>query len=175
MTVLPLFSHPIDRVDTDERFTPAWVFDALGEVFDLDPASPVEHETHVPAATLYTRVDDGLAQPWRGFVWLNPPFSNATPWADRFIEHADGLWLGPVANSGWFQRMLRTSDLAWLMKDFPFDHPLHAGKRSSMPLAMFGWMHLSTPALAVLTWRASSRPARLKLRPTRATPSDGAR
>ena len=132
-----LFGVTVDRTDSDERFTPAWLFRALGETFDLDPASPIEHETHVPARTVYTREDDGLVQPWHGFVWLNPPFSNATPWADRFMAHGNGLWLGPVANSAWTQRMATDADAMWLMRDFAFDHPTHAGRRSSMPLAMY--------------------------------------
>lgn len=139
MTTLPMFAAPVDRTDSDERFTPRWVFDALGEKFDLDPASPVEYETFVPATHRFTREDDGLAQPWHGFVWCNPPFSAATPWADRFIEHGNGIWLGPIANAAWFQRMLRAADLIWLVRDFAFDHPTHAGKRSSMPLAIFGF------------------------------------
>ena len=80
-----LFTIPVQGPDSDERFTPRWVFDALGEIFDLDPASPVGLDTFVPAKRRYTAEDDGLSQPWEGFVWCNPPFSNATPWADRFL------------------------------------------------------------------------------------------
>ncbi|MFE4469529.1 DNA N-6-adenine-methyltransferase [Leifsonia sp. NPDC056824] len=135
--VFPMFGHPIARTDSDERFTPKWVFDALGENFDLDPASPVDAVTHVPARAVFTRDDDGLMQPWHGFVWVNPPFSNSTPWAERFLSHRDGIWLGPFANAKWLNRMLREADGIWLMRDFAFEHPTHAGKRSSMPLAMF--------------------------------------
>jgi hypothetical protein len=134
-----LFTVPVQGPDSDERFTPRWIFDALGETFDLDPASPVELETFVPAARRYTREDDGLSQEWGGFVWCNPPFSNATPWSDKFLANGAGLWLGPIANAAWFDRMLRACDVAWLMRDFAFVHPTHAGKRSSMPLAMFGF------------------------------------
>lgn len=136
MVTLPLFSTPIARQETDERFTPRWMFDALGERFDLDPASPIEYETDVPADAVFTRDDDGLVQPWHGFVWLNPPFSNATPWADRFIAHGCGLFLGPIANAAWAQRMLRSAGATWLLRDFAFNHPTHAGKRSSMPLML---------------------------------------
>lgn len=134
---LPMFTVPVDRTDSDERFTPRWVFDALGERFDLDPASPVDAVTHVPTERVYTREDDGLAQPWEGFVWLNPPYSNATPWAEKFMEHGCGIWLGVFANAKWTQRMLRASASVWLMRDFAFEHPTHSGKRASMPLAMF--------------------------------------
>ena len=136
MSAETLFNVTPERVDSDERFTPAWLFGALGETFDLDPASPVEGGDCVPAASKYTRVDDGLTQPWTGFVWCNPPFSESTAWAGRFRAHGCGLWLGPVANSRWFVELTAVSDRVWLMRDFPFDHPTHAGKRSSMPLGM---------------------------------------
>lgn len=135
---MTLFGLPVQQTDSDERFTPPWIFEALGEHFDLDPASPIGLATHVPANYVYTREDDGLTQPWNGFVWVNPPFSNATAWADRFIAHGNGIWLGVVANSGWFQRLVARSPVVWLMRDFPFLHPTHAGKRSAMPLAMCG-------------------------------------
>ncbi|WP_311878664.1 DNA N-6-adenine-methyltransferase [Microbacterium forte] len=137
MTTLPMFTAPIERTETDERYTPRWVFDALGETFDLDPASPVDAETKVPALRRFTRVDDGLAQQWEGFVWCNPPFSNTTPWAERMLAHDNGIFLGPFANARWTQWMLGSARVTWLMRDFAFDHPTHAGKRSSMPLAMY--------------------------------------
>lgn len=131
-----LFSSPSQSREKDERYTPRWVFEALGETFDLDPCSPVGVTTAVPATGFYTKEDDGLLQPWRGFVWVNPPFSNATPWADKFQEHGNGIWLGPVAHSNWFQRLAGAATVIWLMRDFPFWHTTHAGKRTSMPLGM---------------------------------------
>jgi hypothetical protein len=133
---VPLFGIGTGTPATDERFTPAWLFRALGEVFDLDPASPVGGGDCVPAVRKLTTEDDGLSAPWSGFVWVNPPFSNATPWADRFLEHGHGLWLGPVSNARWFNELAGRAERVWLMRDFAFTHPTHAGKRTSMPLAM---------------------------------------
>jgi len=57
---------------TSDWFTPPEIFDALGLEFDLDPCSP--HAGHwVPARKIYTAADDGLAQPWDGLVFMNPP------------------------------------------------------------------------------------------------------
>lgn len=131
-----LFSVPVQGVDSDERFTPRWIFDGLDMVFDLDPATPVEGGDCVPARKKLTRLDDGLAHDWHGCVWLNPPFSDATAWADRFRNHGNGIFLGPVANAAWWFRLARSADLLWHCRDFPFVHPTHAGKRSSMPLCM---------------------------------------
>jgi hypothetical protein len=41
----------------------------------------------VPARHYYTAEDDGLAQPWEGLVWCNPPYSSFTEWAARFAAH----------------------------------------------------------------------------------------
>lgn len=151
-----LFSLPVQETETDERFTPRWVFEALNERFDLDPASPVGIDTFVPAARYLTREDDGLSADWGGsFVWLNPPFSNSTPWARRFIANRNGVWLGPVANAAWFDAMLRSADVVWMMRDFAFVHPSHAGKRSSMPLAMCG---MGARAVAAIRRAALGRP-----------------
>lgn len=129
-----LFTAPVQAVDTDERYTPSWVFEHMGITFDLDPCSPTEGGDAVPAVSKLTRLDDGLAHEWVGTVWVNPPFSNSTPFAERFIAHGDGVFLGPVANARWAQDMLAVAELVWLCADFAFTHPTHAGKRSSMPL-----------------------------------------
>ena len=50
--------------------------------FDLDPAC--HHET-AKAPKFYTPADDGLSQPWFGRVFLNPPYSNVTPWLEKAI------------------------------------------------------------------------------------------
>jgi hypothetical protein len=131
---LGLGGAPGQGLESDERYTPAWVFDGLGLVFDLDVAAPVAGGDVVPARARYTVADDGLAQPWYGAVWCNPPFSDSTPWAERFIEHRCGVFLGPVANARWTHEMLAAADLIWLCRDFAFTHPTHNGRRSSMPL-----------------------------------------
>jgi hypothetical protein len=134
-----LIAAPIQERDSDERYTPRWVFDGLGLTFDLDPAAPVAGGDCVPTRARYTRDDDGLAQPWHGLVWLNPPFSQSTAWADRFRAHGNGVFLGPTANARWWFDLVRRADLVWHCRDFAFTHPTHAGKRSSMPLAMIAY------------------------------------
>ncbi len=77
-----------------EWYTPAWVFEALALTFDLDPSSPHDMETSVPAATKYTIFDDGLKKPWFGRVWLNPPYGPSTAlWIRRMADHGHGIAL----------------------------------------------------------------------------------
>jgi len=119
----------------------------------------------VPALRKLTKTDDGLTARWDGLVWLNPPFSNCSAWARRFIDHANGVFLGPIANAQWAHEMMSVGRLFWLCRDFPFTHPTHSGKRSSMPLffAAFGTaaadglrrLHHSTRHHGVLMERAA--------------------
>lgn len=62
--------------EVDDRGTKREFIDALearfGAPFTLDVAAAA-HNAKAP--TYYTRAQDGLAQPWSGRVWCNPPYS----------------------------------------------------------------------------------------------------
>ena len=64
----------------DEWITPTPVLDlarrVLGSI-DLDPATNLPAQERVCATVFYTIEDDGLSRPWRGRVWINPPYSRA--------------------------------------------------------------------------------------------------
>lgn len=94
-----------------EWYTPKWIFDALGTTFDLDPASPHDMDSAVPAKTKFTVFDDGLKKPWFGKVWLNPPYGKETPqWVNRMIEHGTGLMLVfSRTDAKWCQEAMRSS------------------------------------------------------------------
>lgn len=84
---------------SDDFYTPAWVFQRMGIEFDLDVAAPPGGLSWIPARRYFTQADDGLAQPWDGRVWMNPPYSDVTPWVDRFVKHCDGICFLPFARS----------------------------------------------------------------------------
>ena len=90
---------------SDEWYTPPAIFAALGLTFDLDPCSPgLGH--WVPARALYTKDDDGLAQPWHGLVFVNPPFGGRNghvPWLRKFLAHGNGIAIvRAYTSSAWF-------------------------------------------------------------------------
>ena len=107
----------------DEHYTPKWIFDALGVEFDLDVASPLDRSlSHVPSKQAFTELDNGLEQEWSGNVWMNPPYSQMTPWANKFREHGNGIALLPVSRSKWFWGMWESADaLCIAPHDLKFD------------------------------------------------------
>lgn len=92
---MSLSGHQSARSTTNEWLTPRWILDKLGK-FDLDPCSPIVRPW--PTATMhYTINDDGLAQPWWGRVWLNPPFGReASAWLHKMADHRNGIALIPA-------------------------------------------------------------------------------
>lgn len=99
--------HDAPVGSTDEWYTPPQIFGALGCSFDLDVASPGrEIVWWIPAADHLT--SGGLDAPWRGFVWMNPPFggrNGIAPWLDRFVSHGNGVAFFPDRTSApWWQK-----------------------------------------------------------------------
>lgn len=94
---LPMFQQitAAQTTPNDEYYTPPEYLDAVREVFgsgiDLDPASCAFANQTVKAARFFTKDDNGLAQPWKGRVYNNPPYSK----------------IGGSSQAGfWFQKLL---------------------------------------------------------------------
>ncbi len=111
---------------SDEWYTPAYIFEALGVTFDLDVAAPEAGPKHVPAREWLFY--DALNEPWFGFVWMNPPFggrNGIVPWLNKFIAHGNGIALCPDRTSApWFQSAARRMSLAlFLSPKVKFERP----------------------------------------------------
>lgn len=103
--------------ETSEWYTPREIFEALGVTFDLDPCSPGPGHW-VPAKKIYTEVDDGLRQPWRGSVFMNPPYGGRhghVPWLVKFLDHGNGIAIvrSYTSSDWWHEHMYRAEALLW--------------------------------------------------------------
>lgn len=95
-----------------EWYTPGAIIEKARAVMggiDLDPASCEQAQKTVNAAQYFTKETDGLAQEWRGRVWINPPYG-------RQIRH----WIRKLFNefeSGNVEQAVmianNATDVAW--------------------------------------------------------------
>lgn len=88
---LATMAHVGQNTGEHEWYTPADYLEAARRVLgaiDLDPASTLAANEKVKAAQIYTAGDNGLARPWAGRVWLNPPYSQ--PLIEQFAEKLAG-------------------------------------------------------------------------------------
>ena len=71
--------------ERDSWATPRWLTDLLPPVA-LDPCSNEQSTVAALYAYHLSRGQDGLALPWGGSVFVNPPYSNVRPWADKLAR-----------------------------------------------------------------------------------------
>jgi hypothetical protein len=102
--------------ESSEWYTPPHIVDlveaTLGEI-DLDPCG--HPDSPVRATTTYTAADDGLARPWSGRLYLNPPYGRQIDgWIDKLVAEYDSgsvteaIALVPArTDTAWFRRLDR--------------------------------------------------------------------
>lgn len=115
-------NHRAQGTGENEWYTPGQYVEAARLVMggiDLDPASSELANATVLATQFFDMQADGLAQDWRGRVWLNPPY--AQPWIMKFCEKMTAeLDAGNVAeaitlthnytDTGWFHLIARKAN-----------------------------------------------------------------
>jgi len=122
------------RGETDECYTPKYIFDAIGEKFDLDVACPIEGPRHTPTNNFYST--GALDREWLGFVWMNPPFGHQATkrkWLTKFFQHGNGIALLPDRTSApWWQEFASVADsVLFIAPKVKFERP--DGTRGDQP------------------------------------------
>lgn len=135
--------------DGDSWYTPTWLFDQLDLTFDMDVCAPRKPEQRtVPAQRYLTEDDDGLATPWEGLVWCNPPYSQPEAWADRMIAHGNGVLLIHMPNNAkWAVRAQHAATAARLIQSMHFIRPNGATQRPGYSLMLLAYGQAAAASL----------------------------
>lgn len=140
---MSLSSHQSARMKNDEWLTPPDLLFALGP-FNLDPCAPVV-QPWPTAVDYYTKEDDGLAQPWHGRVWLNPPFGReAVKWLRKLVKHGNGIALVPARTETamFYECVWNVADAVCFLKGRPHFHYVtgeRAPANSGAPIALIAY------------------------------------
>lgn len=104
-------SHQSAAMISDTWLTPPSIIAALG-AFDLDPCCPPVMPWKT-ATVHYSAEQDGLASPWFGRVWCNPPYSKeAVKWLRKMAAHGNGIALtfARTETAWFFETVWRRAD-----------------------------------------------------------------
>jgi ParB family chromosome partitioning protein len=119
-------------------------------VIDVDPASNVVAQETVKAATFYTREQNGMAHPWPGRVWLNPPYSqpDIRLFIDKLVDEYESgrrteaiLLTNNSSDTEWFPRaVLDASAVCFTRGRIKFVSPASASQSPTQghPFFYFG-------------------------------------
>jgi len=135
----------------DEWLTPPEILLALGP-FDLDPCAPIVRPWET-AARHYTVQDNGLALPWAGRVWCNPPFGReAVKWLRRMADHGNGVALIPARTETamFYETVWGAADGVLFIKGRPHFHYVdgrRAAFNSGAPIALVAYGSANLDAL----------------------------
>lgn len=107
------------NVDTGQKtwLTPPSIIEALGP-FDMDPCVP-DNMPWQTAARMVTKAENGLAVPWEGTVWLNPPYGReSVPFLKKMAEHRNGVALlfGRTDTAAWHDLVFPVCDSVLFMR-----------------------------------------------------------
>lgn len=155
-------SHHSARPATDEWLTPPELLEALGgpgrcNRFSTDPCNTPDNWTGIPLS--YDAEADGLTAPWRGRVWLNPPYSDVERWIARMADHDDGIALvfARTETLWWFEHVWpRARSLFFLRGRLTFHHEngtrSKAGHNSGGPSVLIAYGAWADERLRDLAW-----------------------
>ena len=78
------------QATTHDWLTPPEILSVLGP-FDLDPCAS-QFQPWRTAEKQFTIEDNGLAKPWDGRIWCNPPYGPfAGKWLERCADHGNAV------------------------------------------------------------------------------------
>lgn len=112
-------SHQSARMISDTWLTPPHILERLGP-FDLDPCACPEPRPWPTAHRMIAPPEDGLAERWKGRVWLNPPYSReAVRWLEKMASggHKGTALIFARTETSWFGEWVWNRATALLFLD----------------------------------------------------------
>lgn len=120
---------------TNEWYTPPHIIEraraTMGGI-DLDPASNDTAQQWIRATDYYTAdtLISGLAMPWHGRVWLNPPFDSTPAWVEKLGDEYRGgnvvsavLLVNSAPGYVWWERLTDACPIVMLRERLRFIRP----------------------------------------------------
>lgn len=166
---MTLGSHQTTVGKTQSWITPKFIIDDLGP-FDLDPCESDPQPW--PCAMTGYKSDGmgGLRLPWRGRVWLNPPFHRyeVGQWIEKMAQHQSGIALVHARTEAeWFEPIWRAAHAIGFLRDrlyFHYPDGRRADANSGAPAVLAAFsesdaerLHQSTIPMQVVTgWAENS-------------------
>lgn len=123
-----------------ERYTPPWLLQMIREFLGEDYLDPCPARGDAPLTV------NGLAIPWQGNVYCNPPYGDLSPWVTKAMTEDVReiiLLLPAYTDTAWFQPLFLNS-ICFIRGRLKFDRP-----RKGMQALMLA------PHPSVLVYRGS--------------------
>ena len=131
----------------DSLYTPPEIFEALNVTFDMDVCAPSGGLPWIPARRFIDELEDGLSVTWSGTVWMNPPYSNPTPWINKWLQHKNGFALVPMGRAYWFENLWDSEAVGWLYQNIMFVRPNGTRMGVYMPIGLWAIGETNVTAL----------------------------
>lgn len=110
-------AHVSNNSGDNEWYTPPQYIESARKVMgriDLDPSSTKAANQIIKAKRFYDAEMDGLVQPWKGCIWMNPPYSQPEIW--KFIDKLETeqyeqaiILVNNATETKWGQKLLSLS------------------------------------------------------------------
>lgn len=145
------------RSETDDWWTPQWLFEPLNKEFhfELDVCASAKN---AKCKRYFTRQQDGLKQEWKGVCWMNPPYGREiADWVRKAYDSAKKgatvVCLVPArTDTAWWWDYCIQGEVRFLRGRIKFDNDRNIDNSANFPSAVVVFRPGVKPANAKVVW-----------------------